>query len=128
MEQEQANPFQLTGEATLGAPGIASVKGSATKPLASTSKMYQRVTGMALEFISGTRFRANRADKGGPTPKSSYTFELWPKVPTDKLPNGSDEEKYKGMLSTVSLNFKANWSVKRQDICKIRVGSEEACM
>ncbi len=118
MEQEQANPFQLTVEATGGAPGIASVKGSVTKPLASTSKLYQRVTEMAHEFISGTRFRANRADKGGPTPKSRYMFKLWPKVPTNKLPNGSDEEKHKGMLCTVSPNFKANWSVMRQDICK----------
>ncbi|CAN5962999.1 unnamed protein product [Sphagnum jensenii] len=118
MEQEQANPFQLIVEATGGAPGIASVKGSVTKPLASTSKLYQRVTEMAHEFISGTRFRANCADKGGPTPKSRYMFKLWPKVPTNKLPNGSDEEKHKGMLCTVSPNFKANWSMMRQDICK----------
>jgi len=48
-----------------------------------------------------------------------YNFKLWPEVPTNKLPDGFDEEKYKGTLCTVSPNFKANWRVTRQDvICK----------
>jgi len=118
MVQEQINPSQLTVEGTGGAPGIASVKFSLYKSLASMLKLNQTMMEMADEFISGTRFCANCVDKGGPTLKSMYTFKLWPEVPTNKLPNGSDKEKYKGMFCTVYPNFKANWSVLRQDICK----------
>ncbi|KAH8936870.1 hypothetical protein BDL97_17G108100 [Sphagnum fallax] len=116
MEQKQTNPFQFKLKATGGAPGIANVQTSMSKSLASTSK--QTVSEMEYEFISGTRFCANCTDKGGSRPKSRYMFKLWPKVPTNKLPNKSDKVKHTGMLSTVSPNFKANWSVKRQVICK----------
>ncbi|CAM6038164.1 unnamed protein product [Sphagnum compactum] len=110
LEQTQANPAQLTLGMGGGVPGIASAK--VTTLLASSSKLCQRGTEMPHEFISGTRFRAYRVDRGGARPMLGYYFKLSPDVPTDKLPDGSDED----TLCTVSPNFKANWRVKRQDV------------
>jgi hypothetical protein len=119
LEQTQATSAQLTLGATGGCNGVASVTASLNKPLASTLQLNQRVIEISSEFISGTRFRADCVDRGGATPMLGYNFKLWPEVPANKLPDGFDEEKYKGTLCTVSPNFKANWRVTRQDvICK----------
>jgi len=128
MEQVQPLPFKLALELGGGAPGIASGKATLTKSLASTSKLYQRLIELAPEFISGTRFCVDRGDGVGSTPMLEYDFKLWPEVPTDTLPDGSDMVKHKGMFSTVSPNVKANWTVLSQNVCQYELEVERhAC-
>jgi hypothetical protein len=124
MKQEQATPGQLTVGLAGGTPGIGSLQAAWTKLLASKLQSQQITREISLEFIGGSRFLATRADGGGPKPSSKYTFKLWPEIPSNKLPDRSDEENFKGMLCTVSPNFEANWTLLCQDVCEYELKVE----
>jgi len=115
LDQTQTTSSQLTVGATLGYQGTG-VSTSWTNPLAAT--LQSNTTEMASEILSGTRFRADCVDGGGPTPTIGYNFKLLGKIPTNKLPNGFDEEKFKGIFCTIYPNFKADWRVMEEKVCK----------
>ncbi len=71
------------------------------------------------EYISGTGFQPECHVLGGPRPILRYDFNFRPELPTNKFPDGSDLEKYRGMRCTVSTHFKGIWGLLSQDeACK----------
>jgi hypothetical protein len=119
MEQTQATSSQATLGVTGGFQGLASASASFTKPLASTLQSNQRVTEIPCEVISGTGFQPECHDHGGPTPILRYDFKFRPELPTNMIPDGSDQEKYHGMRCTVYPRFEGVWGLLSQDeACK----------
>ncbi|CAK9211387.1 unnamed protein product [Sphagnum troendelagicum] len=115
MEQTQATTPQAKVGVTGGFHGFVSGSASLTMPFASRLESNQRVIEIPSQFISGTGFHASCHDVPGPTPSLSYGFKFRPRLPTNRFPDGSDQDKYHGMRCTVNPSFEGVWDRLSQD-------------